>query len=80
MGRQFEAGKHICLEVSRFRDLIAAGVFKRKPNGRYNLDEIREAYLPAHAKESQLSRCRWRRGVERAAGAVGQGRRASGLS
>lgn len=44
MATAVEAGRHICLEVSRFRDLVAAGVFKRKPNGRYNLDEIREAY------------------------------------
>jgi phage terminase Nu1 subunit (DNA packaging protein) len=39
-----DAGKHVCLEVARFRDLVASGVFKRMPTGRYNLDTVRESY------------------------------------
>jgi hypothetical protein len=40
-----EAGKHICLEVARFRDLVAAGVIKRAPSGGYKLDVVRESYI-----------------------------------
>jgi len=39
------AGKHICLEVARFRDLVAAGVIKRMPSGGYKLDAVRESYI-----------------------------------
>jgi len=28
-----EAAQHICLSPSRFRDLVAQGVFKRMPSG-----------------------------------------------
>jgi phage terminase Nu1 subunit (DNA packaging protein) len=40
-----DAGKHICLEVARFRDLVAAGVIKRMPSGGYKLDVVRESYI-----------------------------------
>jgi hypothetical protein len=38
------AARHICLSVSRFRDLIGEGVFKRMPAGKYDLRVIRETY------------------------------------
>jgi hypothetical protein len=39
------AAKHICLQVARFRDLVAAGVIKRAPSGGYKLDVVRESYI-----------------------------------
>jgi len=38
------AARHICLSVSRYRDLIGEGVFKRMPAGKYDLRVIRETY------------------------------------
>jgi hypothetical protein len=39
------AAKHICLQVARFRDLVAAGVIKRMPSSGYKLDAVRESYI-----------------------------------
>jgi hypothetical protein len=39
------AAKHICLQVARFRDLVAVGVIKRAPSGGYKLDVVRESYI-----------------------------------
>jgi hypothetical protein len=39
-----KAADHISLSPSRFRDLVAAGVFERQPPGKYDLDVIRPAY------------------------------------
>src|ERR1700722_3717415 len=44
MATAVKAGKHICLSPSRFRDLVAEGVFERMPAGKYDLTTIREAY------------------------------------
>jgi hypothetical protein len=44
MATAVTAARHICLSASRFRDLVAAGVFKRMPAGKYDLRTIREAY------------------------------------
>ena len=43
MATATQAAAHICLSVSRFRDLIGT-VFERQPSGRYDLDVIRENY------------------------------------
>jgi hypothetical protein len=39
------AAKHIFISPTRFRDLVAVGKIKRKPSGRYALDEVREQYI-----------------------------------
>lgn len=39
------AAKHICLSVTRFRDLVAAGTIKHAPRGEYDLDAVREQYI-----------------------------------
>jgi phage terminase Nu1 subunit (DNA packaging protein) len=44
MATAVTAAKHICLGASRFRDLVAEGVFKRMPAGKYDLKTVRETY------------------------------------
>jgi hypothetical protein len=39
-----KAAKHIFISASRFRDLVDADIIKRKPAGKYVLDEVRESY------------------------------------
>jgi hypothetical protein len=39
------AAKHIFIGPSRFRDLVAANKIKKKPSGKYVLDEVREQYI-----------------------------------
>jgi len=39
------AAKHICISVTRFRDLVAAGTITKAPSGRYSLDQVREEYI-----------------------------------
>jgi|SRR5271156_6626785 len=55
MATAVEAAKHICLSPSRFRDLVALGVFKRVPSGMYDLDVIRETYC-LHAQKVMAGR------------------------
>jgi len=55
MATAVEAAQHIFLSPSRFRDLVAQGVFKRKPAGKYVLDEVREAYC-LHAQKVMAGR------------------------
>jgi hypothetical protein len=55
MSTASEAALHICLSVSRFRDLVAEGVFKRMPPGKYSLKVIREAYC-RHAQKRMAGR------------------------
>jgi phage terminase Nu1 subunit (DNA packaging protein) len=55
MATAAKAAKHICLSVSRFRDLVDEGVFERQPSGQYNLDVIREAYC-RHAQKVMQGR------------------------
>lgn len=54
MATAAQAAKHICLSVSRFRDLIGT-VFERQPSGRYDLTTIREAYC-LHAQKVMAGR------------------------
>jgi hypothetical protein len=55
MSTASEAALHICLSVSRFRDLVAEGVFKRMPPGKYSLKVIRETYC-RHAQKRMAGR------------------------
>jgi phage terminase Nu1 subunit (DNA packaging protein) len=55
MATAAKAAKHICLSVSRFRDLVDEGVFERRPSGQYSLDVIREAYC-LHAQKVMQGR------------------------
>jgi hypothetical protein len=55
MATAVTAARHICLGVSRFNVLVAEGVFKRMPPGKYNLDTIREAYC-RHAQKMMAGR------------------------
>jgi hypothetical protein len=44
------AAKHIFISTSRFRDLVSNGTIKHQPNGKYNIDKVREQYI----KNAQL--------------------------
>jgi phage terminase Nu1 subunit (DNA packaging protein) len=55
MSTASEAALHICLSVSRFRDLVAEGVFRRMPPGKYSLNVVREAYCQ-HAQKRMAGR------------------------
>jgi phage terminase Nu1 subunit (DNA packaging protein) len=46
MATAAKAAKHICLSVSRFRDLVDSGVIARQPPGKYDLTTVRESYIP----------------------------------
>jgi hypothetical protein len=41
-----QAARHICLSVSRFRDLVDSGVIARAAPGKYDLTTVRESYIP----------------------------------
>jgi hypothetical protein len=45
MATASQAARHVFISVGRFRDLVGAGVFTRKPSGEYMLDEVREEYI-----------------------------------
>src|SRR5882757_7977358 len=47
MATAAEAAKHICLGIARFRDLVAMGVIPHALSGKYDLDAVREAYIPS---------------------------------
>src|SRR5437016_4121220 len=55
MATAVQAAQHIHLSPSRFRDYVAQGVIKRRPSGRYDLDEVREAYC-LHAQKVMAGR------------------------
>jgi phage terminase Nu1 subunit (DNA packaging protein) len=55
MATAVQAGKHISLGVSRFNVLVAQGVIKRMPAGKYNLDEVRSTYC-LHAQRVMAGR------------------------
>jgi hypothetical protein len=46
MATAAKAAKHICLSVSRFRDLVDSEVIARQPPGQYDLKAVRESYIP----------------------------------
>ena len=41
-----QAARHICLSISRFRDLVDSGVIARASPGQYDLTVVRETYIP----------------------------------
>jgi phage terminase Nu1 subunit (DNA packaging protein) len=55
MATAVQAAQHIHLSPSRFRDYVAQGVIRRRPSGRYDLDEVREAYC-LHAQKVMAGR------------------------
>ena len=46
MATAAKAAKHICLSISRFRDLVDSEVIARQPPGQYDLTVVRESYIP----------------------------------
>jgi hypothetical protein len=46
MATAAKAAKHICLSVSRFRDLVDSGVIARAAPGQYDFTTVRESYIP----------------------------------
>ncbi|MGD9766864.1 MAG: hypothetical protein AB7U62_04400 [Pseudolabrys sp.] len=55
MATQVQAAQHIDLGERRFRELIEAGVFERRPAGQYDLDTVRIAYI-RHLREVAAGR------------------------
>jgi len=53
MATATEAGNHIFISPSRFRDLIGVGTITRMAAGRYSLDKVREEYCKNAQKVMQ---------------------------
>jgi phage terminase Nu1 subunit (DNA packaging protein) len=45
MATAAQAAAHIFISISRFRDLVSQGTIKHQPNGKYDLDKVREQYI-----------------------------------
>jgi hypothetical protein len=45
MATSAAAAKHLFISTSRFRDLVAGGVITHQPNGKYDLEVVREQYI-----------------------------------